>query len=467
MSDTRRRTVLKTVGGVTVVGTLAGCLSDDPEQEVEPSGNSDDDDDDDTDETDDTDDPEADSSLRVAHLSPDAPNVDVYVDGDAVLEDVPFRTVSDYLDLPAGSYDVKITAAGDPDTVVFDETLELPAGAFTAAALGELADENQPFDVGVFEDDLSDPGSDARIKLVHASPDAPNVDVTVGGDPLFEDVPFGAAGTVEVPAGDYKLQVRPATEDNDGDVVDTFKFSAEAGTVYTGFAVGYLAPGEAPADVPFDLEVSVDASYGEDEEDTALRVAHLSPDAPNVDVYVDGDPVLEDVPFRTVSGYLDLTVGTYDIKITAAGDPDTVVFDEAVELSAGAFTAAALGELADENQPFGVELYEDDRSDPGSDARVTLVHASPDAPNVDVTVGGDPLFEDVPFGAAGTVEVPAGDYKLQVRPATEDNDGDVVDTFKFPAEAGTVYTAFAVGYLAPDDAPADVPFDLDVAVDAD
>ncbi|MFC7115652.1 DUF4397 domain-containing protein [Natronoarchaeum sp. GCM10025703] len=466
MSDPRRRTVLKTVGGVTVVGSLAGCVSDDPEEEVEPSASNDNDDDDDTDETDDTDEPEADSSLRVAHLSPDAPNVDVYVDGDAVLENVPFRTVSDYLDLPTGTYDVKITAAGDPDTVVFDETLELTAGTFTAAALGELADENQPFDVGVFEDDRSDPGSDARVTLVHASPDAPNVDVTVGGDPLFEDVPFGAAGTVEVPAGDYKLQVRPATEDNDGDVVDTFKFPAEAGTVYTAFAVGYLAPDAAPADVPFDLEVSVDARY-EEEEDTALRVAHLSPDAPNVDVYVDGDAVLEDVPFRTVSDYLGLQSGTYDIKITAAGDPDTVVFDETLELSAGAFTAAALGELADENQPFSVELYEDDRSDPGSDARVTLVHASPDAPNVDVTVGGDPLFEDVPFGAAGTVEVPAGDYKLQVRPATEDNDGDVVDTFKFPAEAGTVYTAFAVGYLAPDAAPADVPFDLEVAVDAD
>ncbi|MCL7418259.1 MAG: DUF4397 domain-containing protein, partial [Halalkalicoccus sp.] len=31
--------------------------------------------------------------VRVAHLSPDAPNVDVYVDDQAVLEDVPYRTV--------------------------------------------------------------------------------------------------------------------------------------------------------------------------------------------------------------------------------------------------------------------------------------------------------------------------------------------------------------------------------------
>ncbi len=36
-------------------------------------------------------------------MSPNAPNVDVYVDGSAVLEDVPFGAVSDYLEVPAGA----------------------------------------------------------------------------------------------------------------------------------------------------------------------------------------------------------------------------------------------------------------------------------------------------------------------------------------------------------------------------
>ena len=57
--------------------------------------------------------------VRVAHLSPNAPNVDVYVDESAVLEDVPFGAVSEYLDVPAGERQVEITAAGDPDTSVF------------------------------------------------------------------------------------------------------------------------------------------------------------------------------------------------------------------------------------------------------------------------------------------------------------------------------------------------------------
>ncbi|WP_339104080.1 DUF4397 domain-containing protein [Haloterrigena salinisoli] len=204
-------------------------------------------------------------NVRVAHLSPDAPNVDVWVDGDAVLEDVPYRAVSDYLELEPGTYAVKITAAGDPDTVVFDDDLEVGEGDYTVAAVGELAEENRPFEVAVFEDDLSDPGENARIRLVHASPDAPAVDVTVGDGEtvLVEDAAFGDAAAVEVPADMYTLEVRPATETNDGDVVATFDVEPEAGTVSSAFAVGYLKPKSAPVDEPFDLEVVVDHGGGD------------------------------------------------------------------------------------------------------------------------------------------------------------------------------------------------------------
>ena len=40
--------------------------------------------------------------VRVVHASPDAPAVDVLVDGAEVLSDVPFRAASDYLDVAAG-----------------------------------------------------------------------------------------------------------------------------------------------------------------------------------------------------------------------------------------------------------------------------------------------------------------------------------------------------------------------------
>ncbi|WP_440765555.1 DUF4397 domain-containing protein [Natronorubrum sp. DTA7] len=271
-NHTRRRAL--SLIGTTGVIAVAGCLGGDDDaadddaaddDEMNDDGMNDDGMNDDgmDDEMDD------DAGVRVAHLSPDAPNVDVFVDGDAVLEDVPYRAVSDYLELPPETYDVMITAAGDADTVVFDDEVEVGDGDYTIAALGELAEENQPFAPAVFEDDLSDPGEDARIRLVHASPDAPAVDVTVGDGEtvLVEDAAFGDAAAVEVAPDAYTLEVRPATEDNDGDVVATFDVEPTAGTVYSAFAVGYLEPDAAPADEPFDLEVVVDYEYHDDMDD--------------------------------------------------------------------------------------------------------------------------------------------------------------------------------------------------------
>jgi len=252
-SHTRRRalTLIGTAGGIA----LAGCMGGSGDGDEMGDGGSE------NETSDDSGSDETMANVRVAHLSPDAPNVDVYVDGDTVLEDVPYRAVSDYLELAPDTYTVTITAAGDPDTVAFEDDLEISEGEFTIAALGELSDVNQPFAPTVLEDDVSDPGDNARVRLVHASPDAPAVDVTVGDGEtvLFEGAAFGDAATTEVPGGDYTLEVRPATETNDGDVVATFDIAPEAGSVYTAFAVGYLEPASAPADAPFDLEVVMDA----------------------------------------------------------------------------------------------------------------------------------------------------------------------------------------------------------------
>jgi len=261
MVPSNRRSILKATAGVGIIGALAGCADDEDDQEPaeeEPA----------EEETEgETTDPDTEVALvRAAHLSPDAPNVDIFVDDEPVLEDVAFRDVSDYLELDVGEYDVRITEAGDEESV-FEDTLEVEAGDYTLAALGELDDKNEPLGVEVFEDDLSDPGEEARVRAIHASPDAPAVDIDVKatGDTLFEEVAFGEAQTGTVPADEYTLAVRPAG-DEDAEPVETFDVAVDAGVVYTGFAVGYLDPEDAPADEPFDLEVVVDAPADGDTE---------------------------------------------------------------------------------------------------------------------------------------------------------------------------------------------------------
>lgn len=415
------------------------------------------------------------AKVRVAHASPDAPNVDVWVDGSKVLSDVPFTAVSDYLDVPTGTRTVTITAAGDPSTVAFEGDLTLEAMTYTVAAVGELTSDDSEFKPWVLEDDTSTTDGKARVRLAHAAPDAPAVDVTVmdGETTLFDGVAYGESSDyLEVEPGQYTLEVRGDTDSNDGDVAATFDVTLEAGTTYTAFAEGYLTPDDEPASKPFDLVVAQDSMGSSDDtgdmSDAMVRIAHASPDAPNVDVWVDDQKVLSDVPFKAVSDYLNLKPGTYTVTITAAGDPSTVAFEGDVTVDAMSYTVAAVGELTSDDTEFKPWVIADDASPSDDMAAVRLAHASPDAPAVDVTVmdGKKKLFSDVTFGEASDyVEVPAGTYTLAVWPA-EDAGCESVATFDVEVAGGQAYTAFAEGYLTPDDEPDCDAFDLVVAQDA-
>lgn len=244
-----------------------------------------------------------------------------------------------------------------------------------------------------------------------------------------------------------------------------------AGTI-AGLA-GCLGGGDDDGD---DTNDSTGTDDGTDDNgassEAAVRVAHLSPDAPNVDVYVDSeDPTLADVAFGDVSNYLDVPAGDRAVEITAAGDPDTSVFsgDVSVE-SETEYTIAAIGELSDDgDEPFEPLVLEDNNSSVDSDtARLRVVHASPDAPAVDVTAAGGEvvLFDGVGYAESGYTEVEANDYTVEIRGDTESNDGDIAADFDVSLDGGTVYTAFAVGYLTPNDAPADTAFDLLIAQDS-
>ena len=258
MSDDTTATRRRVLAGVGATVVLAGCNGGngnggDDEETATPT-------DAETDTPTDTPTMTASARVRAAHMSPNAPNVDVYVDGDAVLEDVSFGDISGYLELDAGTYTVEITPAGDPDTTVFNGDVSVEAETdYTVAAIGEVGDDvDQSFEALVLEDDNSDPGDDtARVRAVHASPDAPAVDITADGDVLFDGVEFGESDSVEVPAGDYTLEVRGDTEENDGDVVGEFDVSLAGGAAYTTFAAGYLEPDDdEPA---FELIVTQDA----------------------------------------------------------------------------------------------------------------------------------------------------------------------------------------------------------------
>jgi len=186
--------------------------------------------------------------------------------------------------------------------------------------------------------------------------------------------------------------------------------------------------------------------------DACLNVIHASPDAPAVDVYVDGAKALADLAFGAASGWVALPAGEHTVQVTATGaDIETAVIDADVTLEAGAaYEVAAIGLLAEiEPQVLQVNLSEiGDEDEPM--ARVRIIHASPDAPAVDVAVkGGDVLVENLAFpDASDYLSVPAASYDLEIRPT---GTTDVaLDLPGVAFEAGMVYSIYAVGQAADD-----------------
>jgi hypothetical protein len=179
--------------------------------------------------------------VRAVHASPDAPAVDILVNDNAAFTNAPFKGITEYASLEEGTYNVKVVPTGATDPVVIEADLALEGGKdYTVVALGTL--ENiEPL---VLLDNNATPAEGkAHVRFVHASPDAPAVDIAVKGGPvLFSNIAFKGIGDyLPVDAGTYDLEVRLAGTENVA--LDVPGVALQNGVVYTVFAMG-LAGGE-------------------------------------------------------------------------------------------------------------------------------------------------------------------------------------------------------------------------------
>jgi hypothetical protein len=157
----------------------------------------------------------ANASVRVVHNVSDAPAVDVIVnDATTLVDALEFPDFTDYVGVAAATYNVKVAADADNSAVVIDADLPLAAGAFySVLALGSLGGDT--VEALVLEDTPRRVATEAKVRIVHGSTLAGNVDIYVTADgniaevtPAFADVAFKAeTGYVSLPAGDYVVTV--------------------------------------------------------------------------------------------------------------------------------------------------------------------------------------------------------------------------------------------------------------------
>ena len=152
--------------------------------------------------------------VRVAHFAPGLLKGDVYVvyaNGRLQLKGVPFKTVSDYLEVEPGKFRVEVREAGEPldSPPVIAATVDLAAGnAYTVAVFGQLTSVK----AALLSDDMSRPGDRrSKVRLIQAIPGEGAVDLVTGGDVLISNARFPSASDYrEVPAGPVDVELRKA-----------------------------------------------------------------------------------------------------------------------------------------------------------------------------------------------------------------------------------------------------------------
>jgi hypothetical protein len=171
--------------------------------------------------------------VRLAHLSPNTPAVDVYLYsfGDAsaeqVLHHVGYGVVSPYEALAAGEYTVAMRAAGAAATTkpVLSASLNVaPGGAYTVAGLGP----ETGLRLQVTSDQLATPPGKALVRVIQASLRQHEVSVTWNGKPTVTNLAFGSVSTYQV-ASPAAATLRAAGGSESVDSMITLG----AGTVHT------------------------------------------------------------------------------------------------------------------------------------------------------------------------------------------------------------------------------------------
>lgn len=164
--------------------------------------------------------------VRFVHLSPDAPNVDIAVTGGPILfSNVPFKGVAGYAPVAAGTYDLEARIAGTDTVALALPGVKLEDGKiYTIFAVGKVVGpDGRKLSVVVdAQMPSAAPAGKARVRVLHAVPDAPAVSVFVNDGLAFFNVDWkDLTGYATLAAGTYNVKVKPALGDvliidNDG-----------------------------------------------------------------------------------------------------------------------------------------------------------------------------------------------------------------------------------------------------------
>lgn len=390
--------------------------------------------------------------VRVLHASPDAPNVDVLVDGSEVLKNVAFQQGSGYLEVDAGSLGVSLRINGT-ETIALQESFNLEAdGYYSVIAQNEVAS----LEFEVLDDTSKRNNGSTDVTVVHASPIAGDVDiyVTADGDDLpstatLSNVAFDANFALgDVATADYQVRITGAGSD---------KVVFNSGTLPVSSDVTAVAVNSTKGASPVSLLIWTDSVTAVLDATAELRIVHAV-DAVSVDVFAGGAELLGDFDYKDTTGYVTVAAGDLAVAIAPANggiDAALATLSGTLTLERGvSYTVIAAGSVSELTETQLIVLTDNRKSSGGADVRLVHAAAASAADPVDIFVvaaGTDisasmPTFAGVVIGQDTGYTALDGTVAYDVVIAAEGTTAAAVPgTANLTLADDTVTTAIAIG----------------------
>lgn len=308
------------------------------------------------------------------------------------------------------------------------------------------------------------PAATGTIEVIHASQDAPAVNVLAGGTEVISDLDYGQAAYLNVDSGEYPIEVQGILPGDDAIVIPAEGDETPFLTLRPDQRITVIAVNEVAAIEPV---VLIDEQPTVAAEDVRLRVVHAASIAQEVEVWLSepglditnpGNGTLINAVFtfkdQLTLDPLVVPAGDYQVRVSAPGNPAEPFYDSGtISLPGGAdLVIAAVVNTGPGASPIsllastGEALLE--FKDTETPANVRVVHASPDAPAVDVLVNDTIRAVEGAEYEAVTDYIPLtpDTYNFKVVPAMGGPADAVIDA-DLPLDPGSETTVLAVGTL--------------------
>ena len=352
------------------------------------------------------------TNMRIVNVIPDAPAISVSVGGNTAVSNLPFQQLTNYIGVSSGSQEIKVTANGGASNAI-DQTLQLPSTQVTYIVFNPVASASALLVVdgglpaptsGTFAFRVINVAGGIGPVDVYLTPPGTNLNAT---SPTVASAAFGTVTGLQNPnPGSLELRVTPAGTKQV--IYDTAAQNFTAGNFYEAviFTVG---SGQLVNVAMLNID---DTGTGQVNQNLLanFKVLNASQVPSPLNVLVDGNLTLSNLPFGSVSSYVTIPAGNHTFGVQATATPGADLLDVATTLSPATDTSIALNGasgaltatiLADNNLP-----------PPVGRAKIRFVNSSPNQGPLDVYINFSKQVSGLSTNTASTYIEETADASL-------------------------------------------------------